>query len=55
MGTLRRRWRDAMSSAHDVAGTHAVHDFKPGERYGVNDRARILMRLEKSGWTLLPP
>jgi branched-chain amino acid transport system substrate-binding protein len=55
MGTLRRRWRDAMSSAHDVAVTHAVRDFKPGERYGVDGRARMLVRLEESGWTLLPP
>ncbi|MFI4997341.1 MAG: hypothetical protein ACHQAQ_16355 [Hyphomicrobiales bacterium] len=54
MGTLRRRWRDAMSSAHDVVVTHAVHDFKPDERYGVNGRARVLVRLERSGWTLLP-
>ncbi|MFI5013330.1 MAG: ABC transporter substrate-binding protein [Hyphomicrobiales bacterium] len=55
-GTLefRTALRDALTNAHDIVGTHAVYTFKPGERYGVDDRARVLVRLEKNGWTLLP-
>ncbi|SED84319.1 amino acid/amide ABC transporter substrate-binding protein, HAAT family [Rhizobiales bacterium GAS188] len=51
---FRTALRDALASTHDVVGTHAVYSFKPGERYGVDDRARVLVQLGKSGWTLLP-
>ena len=46
--------RDALASTREeIVGTQAVYSFKPGERYGVDNRARVLVRLEKNGWTLL--
>jgi len=52
---FRLALRDALASTSDVVGTHAVYSFRPGERYGVDDRARVLVQLQKNGWALLPP
>lgn len=51
---FRTAFRDAMVSTKDVVGTHAVYNFKPTERYGVDDRARILVQLNKGEWKLVP-
>ena len=46
--------RDAIVSTHEVVGAHAVYSFKPGERYGTDERSRVLVRLEKGAWKLVP-
>lgn len=45
---------EALETTKDVVGTHAVYNFKPGESFGVDERARILVQLQKGKWTLLP-
>jgi branched-chain amino acid transport system substrate-binding protein len=50
----RAALRDAITSTHDLVGTHAVYSFTPGERYGVDERARILVKLDHGAWKLLP-
>ncbi len=47
-------FRDAMLSVKEVVGTHGVYNFKPGSFFGVDDRARVLVQLEKGNWKLLP-
>ena len=47
-------FRDAMLSIKEVVGTHGVYNFKPGSFFGVDDRARVLVQLEKGNWKLLP-
>jgi branched-chain amino acid transport system substrate-binding protein len=45
--------RDALVTTHEVVGTHAVYNFKPGERFGVDDRSRVMVRLDHGAWKLV--
>ncbi|SIQ30116.1 amino acid/amide ABC transporter substrate-binding protein, HAAT family [Rhizobium sp. RU35A] len=45
--------RDALTNAHDVVGSHGVYNFKPGSRYGNDERSRVLVKLEKGDWQLM--
>jgi branched-chain amino acid transport system substrate-binding protein len=45
--------KDALETTRDVTGTHAVYNFKPGDFFGVDERARVLVQLQKGKWTLL--
>jgi branched-chain amino acid transport system substrate-binding protein len=44
--------RDAIMSTKEVVGTHGVYNFKPGQLYGVDDRARVIVKLEHGQWKL---
>jgi branched-chain amino acid transport system substrate-binding protein len=46
--------RDAIMSTKEVVGTHGVYNFKQGQLYGVDDRARVIVKLEKGQWKLVP-
>jgi len=50
---FRTALRDALYSTRDLVGAHAVYNFKPGDRYGTDERSRVLVELEKGTWTLL--
>jgi branched-chain amino acid transport system substrate-binding protein len=51
---FREAFRDAMLSTKGVVGTHGVYNFKPGSFFGVDERSRVLVALQKGTWTLLP-
>ncbi len=51
---FRKAMRDAIATTKEVVGTHGVYNFKPGELYGVDERARVLVTLEKGQWKLIP-
>jgi branched-chain amino acid transport system substrate-binding protein len=51
---FRTALRDAIVNTREVVGTHGIYNFKPGEIYGVDDRARVLVRLTKGNWQLVP-
>jgi branched-chain amino acid transport system substrate-binding protein len=51
---FRLALRDAIASTRDVVGTHGVYSFKPGELYGVDERARVIVKLEGGKWKLAP-
>ena len=46
--------RDAIVNTKELVGTHSVYNFKPGERYGSDERARVVVKLEKGQWKLVP-
>ena len=50
---FRAAFRDAMEATDDVIGTHGIYNFKPGVFYGVDERARVLVQLQKGKWVLL--
>jgi len=50
---FRSALRDALFETKELVGTHAVYTFKPGDLYGVDTRARVMVRLEKGKWTLM--
>jgi branched-chain amino acid transport system substrate-binding protein len=46
--------RDAITSTKELVGTHSVYNFKPDSRYGSDDRSRVIVKLEKGQWKLVP-
>jgi branched-chain amino acid transport system substrate-binding protein len=50
---FREALRDALVSTKDVVGTHGVYNFQPGSYFGVDERARVLVQLQKGQWKLL--
>jgi branched-chain amino acid transport system substrate-binding protein len=51
---FREALRDAIMSTKEVVGSHGVYNFKPGELYGVDTRARVIVTIEKGQWKLVP-
>ena len=51
---FRLSLRDAIASTKEVVGTHGVYNFKPGNLYGVDERARVIVKLENGQWKLAP-
>jgi branched-chain amino acid transport system substrate-binding protein len=49
---FRQSLRDAIASTKEVVGTHGVYNFKPGNLYGVDERARVIVKLENGQWKL---
>ncbi len=49
---FRQSLRDAIASTKEVVGTHGVYNFKPGDIYGVDQRARVIVKLENGQWKL---
>ena len=50
---FRAAFRDAMETTNDVIGTHGIYSFRPGAFFGVDERARVLVQLQKGKWVLL--
>ncbi|WP_445322837.1 ABC transporter substrate-binding protein [Ramlibacter sp. AN1015] len=46
--------RDAMVNTKELVGTHGVYNFKPDNRYGSDERSRVIVKLEKGQWKLVP-
>jgi branched-chain amino acid transport system substrate-binding protein len=51
---FRQALRDAIFSGKEVVGTHGVYAFKPGNLYGVDERARVIVKLDNGQWKLVP-
>ena len=51
---FRAALRDAIFSGKEVVGTHGVYNFRPGNIYGVDQRARVIVTLENGQWKLTP-
>lgn len=51
---FRLALRDAILSSKEVVGTHGVYNFKPGALYGVDERARVIVRLDNGQWKIAP-
>ena len=50
---FRAALNDALQNTKEVVGAHAVYNFKPGSFFGVDARARVLVRLEQGKWKLI--
>jgi branched-chain amino acid transport system substrate-binding protein len=50
---FREAFKDAMLETKEIVGTHGVYNFKPGSVYGVDERARVLVKLEQGKWKLM--
>lgn len=45
--------RDAMEQVKELVSTQAVFNMTPDDRSGIDDRARVLVRVEKGDWVLV--
>ena len=50
----RAALRDAIVSTKELVGTHGVYNFKPGATSGADERARVIVKLDKGQWKLVP-
>ena len=50
---FRQAMRDAIEGVKEVRGTHAVYSMSPSDHYGVDKRARVLVRVENGDWKLV--
>ncbi|HWK83585.1 MAG TPA: ABC transporter substrate-binding protein [Caldimonas sp.] len=50
---FREALHNAITSTKEVVGTHGVYNFHPDSRYGVDDRAREVVRLDQGKWVLV--
>jgi branched-chain amino acid transport system substrate-binding protein len=50
---FRQAFKEAMVTTHEVVGTHGVYNYKPDSSFGVDERARVLVKLEQGKWKLL--
>lgn len=50
---FRQALRDAIEGNKDVKGTHAVYNMNATDHYGVDKRARVLVRVENGDWKLV--
>ena len=51
---FRAALRDAIVSTKELVGTHSVYNFKPDERYGSDERSRVIVKLDNGQWKLVP-
>ena len=51
---FRSALRDAIVTGREIVGTHGVYNFTPHSRYGVDKRARVVVRLDQGKWKLVP-
>jgi branched-chain amino acid transport system substrate-binding protein len=51
---FRLALRDAIVSTKELVGTHSVYNFKPDDRYGSDERSRVVVKLERGQWKLVP-
>jgi branched-chain amino acid transport system substrate-binding protein len=51
---FRLALRDAIVNTRELVGTHGVYNFKPDNRYGSDERSRVMVKLEKGQWKLVP-
>ncbi|MFI5013156.1 MAG: ABC transporter substrate-binding protein [Hyphomicrobiales bacterium] len=51
---FRVAMRDAMTTTKELVGTHGVYTFHLGHPFGTDERSRVMVKLEKGAWKLLP-
>jgi len=50
---FRTALRDALVNAKEVVGTHGIYNFHPGDSFGVDKRALVLVKLTDGKWKLV--
>lgn len=50
---FRQALRDALESEREVAGVHGVFNMSAKDHFGLDERARVLVRIEGGDWKIL--
>ena len=51
---FRQAIRDGLEATHGLVGVEGVYDMTPTDHHGVDDRARVLVQVQKGAWRLIP-
>ena len=51
---FRAALRDALENVHGLAGAHGIFDMSPTDHLGLDQRARVMVRIENGGWRYQP-
>ncbi len=51
---FRAALRDALESARDVHGAHGIFNMSPTDHLGLDQRARVMVRIENGAWHYQP-
>jgi branched-chain amino acid transport system substrate-binding protein len=51
---FRAALRDALEGAHGVAGAHGIFDMSPTDHLGLDQRARVMVRIQGGTWKYEP-
>jgi branched-chain amino acid transport system substrate-binding protein len=51
---FRSALHDAINSTKELVGTQGVYNFRPDSRFGSDQRAVVMVKLEKGQWKYLP-
>ncbi len=46
--------RDRIEATHELVGTHGVYTMTPTDHHGVDQRACVLVQVQKGAWKLIP-
>ena len=52
---FRTVMRDEIRNVKELVGTQGIYNFKAGSPYGLDQRAVILVKVEKGAWKLMTP
>ena len=50
---FRAALRDALENSKDVAGSNGVFNMTAGDHNGMDNRARVLVKIENGNWVLM--
>jgi len=51
---FRAALRDALENVHELAGAHGIFNMSPTDHLGLDQRARVMVRIENGGWHYQP-
>ena len=51
---FRAALRDALEGAHEVAGAHGIFNMSPTDHLGLDQRARVMVKIENGAWVYQP-
>src|SRR5690349_2076580 len=52
---FRAALRDALEQVKELPGAHGVFNMTPNDHLGLDQRARVMVKIENGGWKYLPP
>jgi len=51
---FRAALRDALEGAKEVAGAHGIFSMSPNDHNGLDQRGRVMVKIQKGGWVYQP-
>jgi len=51
---FRAALRDALEAVKELPGAHGIFNMSPGDHLGLDQRARVMVKIEKGAWKYVP-